>query len=346
MFCASLPRSCKHNNLSLVATQVPGVFVQHQAAPVMAEQAHLRHDYWKIQAHSHLSVEQIKDVLNKRGAQIISDASEEQLRRQLQRSELGLLHYAQCSDDEMRGFIRARGLEVSRDSLEEKDNTREELIDTLEQADDQRTFAQFFELPGEMRNRVYTAHFADFEQPLYEPSQPPIAHASKQLRAETLKLFYSECNFRVARSITRSSHESWEHVAVELIGCITKLHIGGTHKKKETMHAQYGPRPSFRSVSITLNEQGSGYKINYTLYHDTEQEEFIPDWAVKLLHEVQNLCQGIMIREGKRRLLPEDILHFTAAYCEGRKRMTPRHCGTCRLFLHTGVLTQDDTIVL
>ncbi|KAI5359876.1 hypothetical protein Slin15195_G117360 [Septoria linicola] len=60
------------------------------------------------------------------------------------------------------------------------------------------TFHRFLDLPPELRNRIYETYFAEFKTPLYAPSQPPITKVSRQLRAETLAMFYGSSTFRIA----------------------------------------------------------------------------------------------------------------------------------------------------
>jgi hypothetical protein len=66
----------------------------------------------------------------------------------------------------------------------------------LIQADRDRTFNRFSELPAELRKSVYEYYIADWmSDALYVPSQPPLARINRLIRSEVLPLFYSECRF-------------------------------------------------------------------------------------------------------------------------------------------------------
>lgn len=78
-----------------------------------------------------------------------------------------------------------------------KKGTREQLVVLLDRADQAPVFAGFVRLPPEIRNRVYGMYFADLQQPLVAPVQPPLTLTSSQVRSESLQMFYDACTFEI-----------------------------------------------------------------------------------------------------------------------------------------------------
>ena len=109
------------------------------------------------------------------------------------RHEKGFICYDTCDDQELKKFAIDRGII----SLRQKP-TRKWLVDTLTQADEERTFHQFTALPSELRLQIYGLHLADFtDRALYLPAQPPIARTCQLLRTETLPIFYRDCTIQL-----------------------------------------------------------------------------------------------------------------------------------------------------
>ena len=69
----------------------------------------------------------------------------------------------------------------------------------LERAIKPATFPRFLELPAELRNNIYEHAVADHKtQALTRPQQPAICRASRQLRHESLGLFYFTQTFVIS----------------------------------------------------------------------------------------------------------------------------------------------------
>ncbi|PPJ55732.1 hypothetical protein CBER1_08296 [Cercospora berteroae] len=290
----------------------------------MADQANLHYNYWKVPSDSHLSVDQVKDVLNEPEAQIVSDPSDHQIRKYFSRSKLGLLEYAHCSDDELRSFIGARGLEMPKNVSGAKEHAREDLTEAPERADDQQNLTTFFLLPGELRNHIYALYFADFKRPLYAPIQPAIACASKQLRAETLKLFYSECTFRLLLWLGCPARDSlpcsmlamgpqmetyFARTSPELIGCITKLQVVVTDWNTKNIDAANQKSCLIPPICIKFSQKGTDCSVDFAPDGATEQDTVIHLHSSQLdaLRGVGEICQKIMDREGKYNLVVQDM---------------------------------------
>lgn len=293
----------------------------------MADQAGIYHNYWEVPHDSAAAVDQVENVPNEPGAQIASDASAQQLRKHLSPSELGLLEYAHCSDDELRSFLGARGLTMPRNESAAKEHARGGLIEALERADDQRTFTTFFLLPRELRNHIYALYFADFKEPLYAPKQPAIACASKQLRAETLKLFYSECTFRLLLWLGDPVRDSlpcsmlamgpqmetyFTRTSPELIGCITKLQVVVADWNTKNIGATNQKSRLIPPIDINFSQDGSDYSVDFASDGAGKQVSInhLHSSQVDALRDARKICQKIVDREGKWKLVAQDMNHI------------------------------------
>nr|OQO22342.1 hypothetical protein B0A51_08430 [Rachicladosporium sp. CCFEE 5018] len=112
------------------------------------------------------------------------------------RYQSGLLSYEKYGVAELRAFAAAceitRTCSVTRCSLEK--TRKADLVPILEQADDERTF-RLMDLPPELRNTIYVAYLASLPTMPMRFIQPPLCLASRQLRDDTLKVFFSTCSF-------------------------------------------------------------------------------------------------------------------------------------------------------
>jgi hypothetical protein len=84
------------------------------------------------------------------------------------------------------------------------------LVTALMAADKEKKFFKLFELPAELRKAIYSYYICDFgttedrsedgntsKEALVTPAQPPLTKVSRQVRKETLPIFYDSCNFRI-----------------------------------------------------------------------------------------------------------------------------------------------------
>ncbi len=74
--------------------------------------------------------------------------------------------------------------------------TRADMIAILEQADDERVFPRFMDLPPELRVEIYGHHFRSFDEGILAV-QPPLTTVCKLLRQEALPMFYRSHRFGV-----------------------------------------------------------------------------------------------------------------------------------------------------
>ena len=161
----------------------------------MADRANFTtpNDYWKLENYWHLSVKEMKSMLDDRGYYNKSIRDKSELQRCLRRTDLGLRSYKNYTNDELRELIRQRDIDIT--DISERKGQRCELIEALEKEDIRPRFHNFTRLPAELRNRVYEYYFADFKESLHAPKQPPITLICSLLRKETLPLFYATCTF-------------------------------------------------------------------------------------------------------------------------------------------------------
>jgi len=109
----------------------------------------------------------------------------------VQRCERGLLSYDAYSVEELTKFAEDRGYYVVPPS------TKKELVQLLEKADDDIKFEKVLELPAELRNRIYGAYFEALGVLPQKLTQPPLCSVSRQIRAESLPVFYATATFQL-----------------------------------------------------------------------------------------------------------------------------------------------------
>lgn len=147
--------------------------------------------YWRLETHDSTSVESLREQLKSVGWKPEAVFYKFELIEFVHRLERGFLCYESCTTDELVQFARAHRIEIQ----DPENRERESLVQVLEEADEYASFEKLFDLPAEMRNRIYEAYLAEFPKGLDCPSQPPLTRTSRQVRAEVLPLFYSETTF-------------------------------------------------------------------------------------------------------------------------------------------------------
>ena len=137
---------------------------------------------------------QLRTILSCRRLTCPDKASSDELSALIQRNDNGLLHYENCTVDELIGFITARGIpHNSKDEL-----TRLRCSQLLQQADQGPSLdmGRFKDLPEELRDMIYTHYCSGFaKEVLYAPASPPLARVHRDLRAGVLRAFHRTCLF-------------------------------------------------------------------------------------------------------------------------------------------------------
>lgn len=117
-----------------------------------------------------------------------------------QRSQRGLLSYDGVPFRELKIFAKQRALPLAVSSISSK-LTPTILRAQLEQADEDATFDRFSELPPELREMIFVHYFSSLDSLDSSSavtglkSQPPITRVSRDIRKESLLLFYDHCKF-------------------------------------------------------------------------------------------------------------------------------------------------------
>lgn len=151
------------------------------------------HDsYWRLKApNPSFTVPRLKGILESRGYATGQITDKKWLQDSLFRADLGLMSYVPYSNDELREFIEARRIAARHDDDGKIRGRRMDLVLLLDCQDQQPDFHRFLDLPAELRNRIYRMYFDSLEEPQLAPSQPPLTVANRQLRSETLPMFYA-----------------------------------------------------------------------------------------------------------------------------------------------------------
>ena len=149
-------------------------------------------EYWKLKRPDdlrmtvRLSAQQLQDELESSAYFFYSSAAKPRLLQLYSRRERGLLSYEAYKIAELREFCSQRNVQLARNAK------KAEVVSVLEAEDENATFDRFLDLPAELRNYVYSLHFETLE--IDCPSiPPPITYVSRQLRQESLALFFSTC---------------------------------------------------------------------------------------------------------------------------------------------------------
>lgn len=149
-----------------------------------------KNSYWKLGLYSYhgKTIKNLIEYLKDEGYECRENINRPGVIDAIGRHQRGLMSYEGCSVDELQAFCKARGLPA-------KATTASRLARALETADDLATFPRFLDLPAELRNAVYELHFHGFDSFSGQYVQPPLTLSSRQLRSETLPLFYDCATF-------------------------------------------------------------------------------------------------------------------------------------------------------
>jgi hypothetical protein len=153
-------------------------------------------DYWKLQRADIRNASSLRNELQAKNFTVLRNTITRRLRALYVRCQRGLLSYEGLPLRELRLYVAQRGLSLP---LDEKP-TIGILKAQLEQADDENAFEHFSELPPELRQIIYSLHFESFVESESRSGlkyQPPITLASRNIRQESLPLFYECCDFKV-----------------------------------------------------------------------------------------------------------------------------------------------------
>lgn len=150
-------------------------------------------DYWRIRGRhprtEYVTVKEAKETMKKRGFYWKSSERKGRAMELYERCERGLVSYEACKRRELESFVKQRGISYDRSAH------KSDLVGMLELADDTCVFYKFLDLPAEMRSIIFTMYMEGLVVPGDKACQPPLCLTSRQLRHESLPLFYQVSAF-------------------------------------------------------------------------------------------------------------------------------------------------------
>lgn len=291
-------------------------------------------EFWKLHRlpHPKVWVRRLKQILDHRNYPYRDSASKTRLRQLIMRCYQGLLSYERLDSKELTKFITDRKMTISADAK------KDDLILTLERADQTATFSRFFQLPPELRNAIYNIHFESFDAVCPLPVPPPISKASRQLRQESHELFYYNC---VTRFRFRNVYPDWSrrrftyphrganepHYAdleTEIMFSKMPEHMLGSIRRFDLVGVVYGTMLPFRErdFQVVKWEVDLTARDSRNLFSCAEKPTQGPifaqayyDAAVeKLERRLKVLLEEIAGRQGNKKLQRADLESFKSMF--------------------------------
>lgn len=218
-----------------------------------------------------------------------------------ERCDRGHLSYDSYNVAQLRQLVKDRSLERT---LPSKAN-KKQLVQHLEDADDandafedSRKFPRFLELPPELRNAVYTNYFKGLGVIPQRFSQPPLCKVSRELRVESLGLFYEYSIFKI--SMTRCLLNTGD----VLINNQTKL-------LRNNIPLSDFARIKHLSVELEI---GTFMSAVGTWTIDLTNGKNIANSSCRRQQDMQRMVDSIMAREGPKKLRKSDLRNFRRAW--------------------------------
>lgn len=153
-----------------------------------------RNTYWMLGFDQKMTAHELREYLDANDYQYPVNASKAVLMGAVGRHQRGLLGYEKYCAHDLLAFCQARKISVPR-----KARTPAQIARVLDKADDNATFTRFFDLPAELRTRVYELHFSDY-QIASKHRQPPLTLVPR-VREEALPSFYGCATFSWGLSV-------------------------------------------------------------------------------------------------------------------------------------------------
>jgi hypothetical protein len=150
--------------------------------------------YWELSVGDLLNKEDLHSRLYWNNFHVLKSTKVARLRELYVRSQRGMRSYEGVSRKELEHIIAERRILIPELGWA----NMEDLKRKLEQYDDEHnTFHRFLDLPPELRERIYTLYFNNYDEDDSPKCQPPISCASRIVRREALPLFYECCLFSI-----------------------------------------------------------------------------------------------------------------------------------------------------
>ena len=259
-------------------------------------------EYWRLERPSHSTkAEILKGQLREKAYYFKPSATKDRLRNVVVRCELGFLSYDKYPAKELKELCKQRRLELG--AVTTKDN----LVQILELADDNATFDRFLDLPPELRNRIYTFHFDAFASAEF-PTTPPIARVSRQLRQETLVLFYQAFKIRIS-TCTYATKRLFVSMPIHCLENLRRFEVHGAIVSETALSlvlrkwdVNLGTAGNDAHVSVDLLE----WHVNYTVDGIAVKE--------RVEARLKKEFEAIAAREGQKKLRRSDVDMFRRVF--------------------------------
>ena len=164
-----------------------------------------RNEYWKLSDPEMMLARDLHGILEDKNFAVLKRTTIERLRVHYARCQRGLLSYEGLPLRELKLFAAQRALSP----IVDRRITVNVLKAQLEKADDEATFDRFSSLPPELRQIIYTLYFKSLDAGRRRSStdrdQPPITTVSRDVRRESLPLFYQCCDVQIRAPLYESS---------------------------------------------------------------------------------------------------------------------------------------------
>ncbi|KAK3702012.1 hypothetical protein LTR37_015126 [Vermiconidia calcicola] len=267
--------------------------------------------YWKLEQLPG-SCGTLWNFLNNRNYLFKSSSKKPRLMRLASRAQRCLPSYENCSIKELKAICAQQRLQLS------GSEKKQDIVDRLELEDEAKTFNGFLDLPAELRNVIYSMHFDEFEA-MDIPFPPPITTVSKQLRQETLLLFFRSCIFavdmwnpgvRYGMFEQRRMDASWAtrqvftRLPASYLGSIRQLQI------KAPVLTQWGWRKTRWAVDLRTSDGTISVQPFERRYYDdaeTLDQERHPGFREKVEGQLKQEFGAIAARHGEMKLKRADL---------------------------------------
>lgn len=182
---------------------------------------------------------------------------------------------------------------------------KKQLVQYLKDADERndsaegsRMFSRFLELPHELRNEVYAYYFKALGVVPQRFSQPPLCRVSRELRVESLGLFYEHSTFKL--SMTR---------------CLLNTGNVSINKQTKLLTNNFSTSAFTRIKHLSVElEIGSFMKAVGTWTIDLTNGKSTANSNCGRQQEMQRVVGGIMARKGLDKLRKKDLASFRFAW--------------------------------
>lgn len=272
-------------------------------------------EYWKLSEDYWPKTKSIQDKLRGANYHFKAFSKAPRLKELIWRSDQGPMSYERLKVGELRKFARDRKIILST-------RTKDGVISALEAADDVAIFRHLFDLPPELRNRIYTLYHESLETLDY-PRTPPLLRASRQLRQETLLLFYQSCTIFLV--LSDDSHEKlcrmhasvedalpngdmsstktiFSRLPIDYLGNIRKLHLVApvSTSKNRWVYGEW---------FVDLGVNGNATRISRAIArcNEVEFDPSFEDKSQKIELLLRAELKAIMDREGNNKLQRGDF---------------------------------------